>query len=604
MSSDLIWPTTTRTIAYTLTNISYGNNMYIALTGTSTILYSLDNITWNVAFSANIIINSIVFLNNLFIAVGQPNNYTTTMASVTSSNLIITSSNGIDWTYRSSPAIFALSAVAYGNNTFVIVGTTQKGSNNPNYLLTSTNGVTWTLRYGAAENPWKDITYGNGKFIAVCEGGTWGVGPQGKTMISTDNGVNWSLKAVGNYIRDLYWHKIIYANGYFVSVSKEKNENCDGIMISQTGENYSWFTTTQFSGSLGWSTVTYDGTYFYITGSIINSSPKIYRSQITSTTPTWTEVMNIPQTPLNGNCFITYANKQLFISGSSNYLAVSLLTPIISNFIDLFETFGNPSFDLSATSDSPGLFSYSSLDNTIATIVENKLNIIGAGTTVISVLQVETDNFLEATKTLNLTVYKAVPIISNFLSFSKTFGDSSFDLSATSSSPAAIIYSSSNTEVASVSGRNVTIVAAGLTVITLSQSETPNYLSKIQTLELTVNKATPIISNFIDLFETFGNPSFELSEPISDSPGLFSYSSSNTKVVSIIGKNVTIVGAGIATITATQAETDNYLAEPITCLITIHKRTTILSNFSNLEKTFGDNIFTLSEPISDRMQFI
>ena len=285
-------------------------------------------------------------------------------------------------------------------------------------------------------------------------------------------------------------------------------------------------------------------------------------------------------------------------------LTINKAAPIISNFVDLFETFGNPSFDLSATSDSPGLFSYSSLDNTIATIVGNKLNIVGAGTTVISVLQAGTSNYLEATKTLNLTVYKAVPIISNFLSFSKTFGDSSFDLSATSSSPAAIIYSSSNTGVASVSGKNVTIVAAGLTVITLSQSETPNYLSTIQTLELTINKATPTIINFSNLEKTFGNPSFDLSDPTSDSPGLFSYSSSNAKVVSIIEKNVTIVGAEIATITAIQAETDNYLAASITCLITILKRATILSNFSNLEKTFGDNVFTLSQPTSDRMQFI
>ena len=122
MSSELIWPTTPRNMIYTIDNLVYGNGVYVASqSSTSTILYSLDNITWQVAFTYNIFINKIVHLNNLFIAIGQPIGYTTSMVSVAPSNLIITSSDGINWTYRSSPAIFRLLAAAYGNNTFVIV---------------------------------------------------------------------------------------------------------------------------------------------------------------------------------------------------------------------------------------------------------------------------------------------------------------------------------------------------------------------------------------------------------------------------------------------------------------------------------------------------
>ena len=604
MSSDLFWPTTSRTIAYTLTNISYGNSMYIALTGTSTILYSLDNISWQVAFSANIKINKIVFLNNLFIAVGEPNNYTNTMAAVTSSNLIITSPDGINWTYRESPAIFRLISIAYGNNTFVIVGGTNKGTDNPNYVLTSTNGLTWTLRYGAADNVWRDIVYGNGQFVAVCDGGTWGYGTQGKTMISTDKGVNWTLKGVGSYMRDLYWHKIIYANGYFVSVSNGRQENSDGIMISPTGENYSWVTTTQFSGSLAWSTVTYDGRYVYITGSISGSSPKIYRSQITSTTPTWTQVMNIPQTPSGGTCFINYVNNQLFISGSSNYLAVNMLTPVLTNFNpSLNKYLGDSSFPLTAqSSNSTSLITYLSSNPAVATISGSTVNILKIGLVTITATQAANTNYIAAANTCSLIVIKSNPILSDFNYLTKIIGDSSFGLTPpTSNSTGTFSYSCSNPAVATISGSTVTIVGIGSATITATQAGSTDYEYGSASINciLTVIKKPPTLTGFNNLTKLLGD-SFVLTPPISDSPGLFSYSCSDLSVLTISGSTVTTVGTGYAIITASHAETSYYASRNISCIINVTgKITTVLSNFDNITKSYSILPFNLTEPTTN-----
>jgi hypothetical protein len=93
---------------------------------------------------------------------------------------------------------------------------------------------------------------------------------------------------------------------------------------------------------------------------------------------------------------------------------------------------------------------------------------------------------------------------------------------------------------------------------------------------------------------------FLLDNPSSTSPGAFRYVSSNTNIASVSGNFVLIIGGGNTTIQAIQEETNNYESASITCSLTILKNITNLSNFNNLEKTFGDNDFILSHPTSNR----
>jgi len=72
-------------------------------------------------------------------------------------------------------------------------------------------------------------------------------------------------------------------------------------------------------------------------------------------------------------------------------------------------------------------------------------------------------------------------------------------------------------------------------------------------------KATPVtLGTFTVPAKQVGDAVFALTAPTSNSPGTFSYSSSNTNVATINGSMVTIVGAGTSTITATQAASGNY----------------------------------------------
>ncbi len=59
---------------------------------------------------------------------------------------------------------------------------------------------------------------------------------------------------------------------------------------------------------------------------------------------------------------------------------------------------------------------------------------------------------------------------------------------------------------------------------------------------------------------TVGDAPFELVDPTSDSPGAFTYTSSNTAVATISGATVFVVGSGTTTITATQAASGAFVS--------------------------------------------
>ena len=145
------------------------------------------------------------------------------------------------------------------------------------------------------------------------------------------------------------------------------------------------------------------------------------------TTSTTTEIF-----PADYKVIVTDANS----CSTSSTITVNKATPVIT-FNDITTTFGDPDFDLSATSSSTGLYSFSIADSNVATVDGNTVSIKGTGTTIVTASQVSDTNYLAATATMTLTVEKATPVIT-FNDITKTFGDPDFDLSATSSSTGAL----------------------------------------------------------------------------------------------------------------------------------------------------------------------
>ena len=95
--------------------------------------------------------------------------------------------------------------------------------------------------------------------------------------------------------------------------------------------------------------------------------------------------------------------------------------------------------------------------------------------------------------TVNMGAYESVKIAQVITGLpatdTKTYGDAAYILSATGgASGNPVVYTSSNTAVATISGNTVTIVGAGTTTITASQAGNTTYGAGLATQTLTVNK--------------------------------------------------------------------------------------------------------------------
>jgi hypothetical protein len=107
---------------------------------------------------------------------------------------------------------------------------------------------------------------------------------------------------------------------------------------------------------------------------------------------------------------------------------------------------------------------------------------------------------------------------------------------------------------------------------------------------------------FTDVTKYTTDSTFNLTDPTSNSPGTFTYTSSNTAVATISGNTVTIQGAGSATITATQAANGLYLQTTKALMLTVTAPTssittsaTSLSAMSTCTGTpSAENSFTIS----------
>ena len=142
---------------------------------------------------------------------------------------------------------------------------------------------------------------------------------------------------------------------------------------------------------------------------------------------------------------------------------------------------------------------------------------------------------------------------------SKTFGESSFNLSATASSGLPISFLSSDPTVASINGNSVAILKAGSTIITASQGGDDIYNPGVAVQQtLTINKATQVITFAALPDKTFGDAAFGLSATANSSLPV-SFATTSDKIT-INGAQVTIVKAGRASITASQAGNSNYEA--------------------------------------------
>ena len=252
--------------------------------------------------------------------------------------------------------------------------------------------------------------------------------------------------------------------------------------------------------------------------------------------------------------FAQNVDQPLVITRASQTITFGPLAPKI---------FGDLPFTISATASSGLTVTFASSDPTIATItLVNTVTIQKAGTVTITASQAGNASYDVAPNVpQTLVINKNNQTISFAPPATKTFGDPPFPLVATATSSLTVAFSSSDTGIASISGGNmVTILQAGVVIITASQAGNGNYNAAIDVLRpLSINLASQTITFGPLATKIFGDAPFALTGTTTSGLPL-TYVSSDPLVASISGTTVTILKVGSVTVFASQPGNVNYNA--------------------------------------------
>jgi ELWxxDGT repeat protein len=174
----------------------------------------------------------------------------------------------------------------------------------------------------------------------------------------------------------------------------------------------------------------------------------------------------------------------------------------------------------------------------------------------------------------------------------KTYGDDPFSLTATASSGLDVSYTSTDTSICTVSGSTVTLVGAGTCTITASQSGNSLYNAAADVQRsFAVDKANQSITFPQPADKTYGDDPFSLTATASSGLDV-SYTSTDTSVCTVSGSTVTLVGAGICTITASQSGNSLYnAAADVQRSFAVDKANQSITFPQPADKTYGDDPF-------------
>ncbi|MGV3773780.1 MAG: WD40/YVTN/BNR-like repeat-containing protein [Verrucomicrobiales bacterium] len=197
------WQTTTPASTTTLRSVTCYKGSYVATTAEGALLHSSNRTSWTPVLTTTGRLYAVFGGNGIFIAAGDGN---------AERSLIYTSTDGQNWTRRTSPTSNPLYAIAYGSGRYVIAG--HSGA-----ILHSTDAVNWTQV--KVSNTIYGLTYAQGKFVAV--------GRLGDIFTSTD-GISW-IESVNTLSADL--KSVTYGKGRFVAIG----ERCT---IATSVDGYEW----------------------------------------------------------------------------------------------------------------------------------------------------------------------------------------------------------------------------------------------------------------------------------------------------------------------------------------------------------------------------
>jgi len=235
------------------------------------------------------------------------------------------------------------------------------------------------------------------------------------------------------------------------------------------------------------------------------------------------------------------------------------------------------------------------------------LTIVGAGTATITATDYSGAFAMPVSKIITVPK-QSQQIAWNNQTLSGTVGG---QIPLTATAPGGTVtYTSSNSNIASVSGSTLTCKGAGSATITASQAGNANYNAAPNATKNFTVAAAPKQNQTITwnqtLSGTVGNP---IQLTATAPGGTVTYTSSNSNIASVSGSTLTCKGAGSATITASQAGNTNYNAaanvqKNITVAAAPKQNQTITWSQNNFVATYGDQPITLNAYASSTLPIL
>lgn len=260
---------------------------------------------------------------------------------------------------------------------------------------------------------------------------------------------------------------------------------------------------------------------------------------------------------------------------------------------------GDADFSPNATASSGLTVKYASSNTSVATIVSNKIHIVATGNTLITATQAGNSQYnaappvsqnllvTDASKTDQTITFNAIA--------PKKYGGANFNLTATASSGLTVTYTSSNTDVATISGKSVTIKNVGTTVITAKQAGNATYNPAANvTQNLVINPKSLTVSSAVANSKVYdGTTDATISGTLTGIVG------TDTVVLNGTGNfanpNVGTAKPVTSTSTITGADAGSYvLVQPTGLTADITKASQTISFGTLPTKTTGDADFKLN----------
>ena len=290
----------------------------------------------------------------------------------------------------------------------------------------------------------------------------------------------------------------------------------------------------------------------------------------------------------------------------SSRLTVTPGIPTLGEFKDQTVALSAGTYTITApTSTSDGAWSFQSLDQSIATVSGNKVTLLDGGDVSIRATQSPTLNWLTTTATMKLSVTAPSPTVGTFSDITLSIDSvSKVELILpTSNSKGSWALTSADPSVASVNGLTVTALKSGTTKISAKQAPSGGFRSIIVTLNVTILAVDPVVtaSGFLDRTVEIipGTPQqISLPAPVSNSPGAWTFTSSDPTIASINGNSLSALKPGKVTVTAVQGPALKFgSSKPLTISVFVKGRQSLTAPV-NVEKLAGDPDVAIAYPIS------